>query len=176
MRAIQHFLDRRGAAPKTKVHSQRTHETSSPALPSLEVKRGLGKDAIHSAVWVDDTVFVHKTPAHPPCTGLEAGCQVCTAAASAARRSQSGWHRLAKALGLGLSDDKRQNPSQRVTFTGMVVDTFLRTLSIPPDKKTHLATFFESFFDLRQCTLSQLASFRGRVQHYSACIPYICPL
>jgi hypothetical protein len=60
---------------------------------------------------------------------------------------------------LGLSDDKRQKPSQRVTFTGMVVDTFLRTLSIPTDKKIRLATFLESFFDLRECTLSQLASF-----------------
>ncbi len=108
------------------------HDTSSPALPSLEVKWGLGKDALHSVVWVDDPVFVHrgKTPTLPPCAGLEAGCQMCTAAASSARRSQSGWHRLAKALGLGPSDDKRQDPSQRVTFTGMVVDTFLRTLSL----------------------------------------------
>ena len=175
MRAIQRFLARRGTAPKPRVHSRRTPATSPPALPSLEVKRGLGRDALHSVVWVDDTVFVHKTPAHPPCAGLGGGCQICTAAASSAQRSQSGWHRLAKALGLGLSDDKRQDPSQRVTFTGMVVDTFLRTLSIPPDKKTRLATFLESFFDLRECTLSQLASFRGRVQHYSACIPYVLP-
>ena len=70
MRAIQRFLARRGTAPKPRIHSRRTPATSRPALPSLEVKRGLGRDALHSVVWVDDTVFVHKTPAHPPCAGL----------------------------------------------------------------------------------------------------------
>jgi hypothetical protein len=55
----------------------------------------------------------------------------------------------------------------------MVVDTFLRTLYIPPGKKDRLAAFLESFFNLRECSLTELASFRGRVQHYSACIPYI---
>ena len=49
----------------------------------------------------------------------------------------------------------------------MIVDTFLRTLSSPPDKKERLAAFLESFFYLRECTIAELASFRGRVQHYS---------
>ena len=57
----------------------------------------------------------------------------------------------------------------------MIVDTFLRTLSIPPDKKAKLAAFLETFFDLRECSLHDLASLRGRIQHYSACIPYILP-
>jgi hypothetical protein len=35
----------------------------------------------------------------------------------------------------------------------------------------------ESFFDLRECSFSELASFRGRIQHHSAsgCIPYTLP-
>jgi hypothetical protein len=57
----------------------------------------------------------------------------------------------------------------------MVVDTFLRTLSIPPDKEAKLAAFLEDFFDRREATLSELASLRGRVQHYSACLPYVAP-
>jgi hypothetical protein len=57
----------------------------------------------------------------------------------------------------------------------MVVDTFHRTISIPPDKKLRLATYLETFFSLRECSLTDLASLRGRVQHYSACIPYIKP-
>ena len=48
-----------------------------------------------------------------------------------------------QALGLGLSDDKRQLPSQRVIYTGMVVDSFLGTISIPPEKKARLAEFLE---------------------------------
>ena len=59
----------------------------------------------------------------------------------------------------------------------MVVDTFGRTISIPPDKKVRLAGFLESFFDRREASLSDLASLRGRVQHYSAClqVPHILP-
>jgi hypothetical protein len=48
-------------------------------------------------------------------------------------------------------------------------------VSLPPDKETRLANFLEGFFDLRESTLSQLASLRGRIQHYSICLPYILP-
>jgi hypothetical protein len=57
----------------------------------------------------------------------------------------------------------------------MVVDTFLRTLSMPPEKVTRLAAFLESFFDRREASLSDLASLRGRIQHYSACLPHVLP-
>ncbi len=43
----------------------------------------------------------------------------------------------------------------------MIVDTFLRTLSIPPDKKERLAAFLKSFFNLSKCSIAELASFRG---------------
>jgi hypothetical protein len=85
--------------------------------------------------------------------------------------------RLADELGLGLSDEKRQLSSQRVTYTGMVVDTYRRTISIPhwQDKKLRLAQCLEEFFGLRECSVHDLASLRGRVQHYSACLPYVRP-
>ena len=178
MRCIQRFLARRAPRDSRPIHSARVQETEPDApvsaLPS-PTPRGLHPTALHSAVWVDDAVFATKTPPHPPCLGLTGGCPVCSAFARNARRSQHGWHRLAAELGLGLSDDKRQYPSQRVTYTGMVVDTFLRTLSIPPDKEAKLAAFLEDFFDRREATLSELASLRGRVQHYSACLPYVAP-
>jgi hypothetical protein len=47
----------------------------------------------------------------------------------------------------------------------MVVDTFHSTITIPPEKKARLAGFLEGFFDLREASLSDLASLRGRVQH-----------
>jgi hypothetical protein len=53
----------------------------------------------------------------------------------------------------------------------MVMDTFHRTLSIPPNKEAKLAVFLEEVFDRREATLSEPASLRGRVQHYSACLP-----
>ena len=138
-------------------------------------RRGLQPQALHTAVWVDDTVFVTKTRPHPPCSGLTGGCPVCAQTARSAARSQSAWHRLADSLGLGLSDEKRQLPSQRITYTGIVVDSFHHTLSIPPEKKLRLATCLESFLASSTTTAHDLASLRGRVQHYSCCLPYVLP-
>jgi hypothetical protein len=58
----------------------------------------------------------------------------------------------------------------------MTVNSFLGTISIPPDKQHRLAAFLEEFFFRREATLSKLASFCGRVQHYSAGLPYVQPL
>ena len=107
MRCIQRFLARRAPAPARRPHTRRAAPApASPPPPA--VRRGLHDTALHSAVWVDDTVFATKTPPHGPCAGLTGGCPVCGRTARAARRSQLGWHRLAHDLGLGLSDDKRQ--------------------------------------------------------------------
>ena len=112
-----------------------------------------------------------------PCAGLDGGCSVCARSARSARRSQSYWHRLARALGLGpgLSDEKRQEPSQRITYTGIVVDSFRHTLSIPPEKKVRLASCLEEFLYLRSATAHDVASLRGRLQYYSICLPYVLP-
>ncbi len=58
----------------------------------------------------------------------------------------------------------------------MTVDSFLGTISIPPEKKIRLAAFLEEFFFLREATLSELASFHGSIQHYyPAGLPYVLP-
>ena len=67
-------------------------------------------------------------------------------------------------------------PSQRVIYTGMVVDSYLGTISIPPEKKARLAECLEEYFFRREATLSELASLRGRIQHYSAGLPYVLPI
>ena len=57
----------------------------------------------------------------------------------------------------------------------MTIDTFHRTISVPREKKLRLAECLESFFGLRKSTITELASLRGRVQHYSAGLPYVLP-
>ena len=132
---------------------------------------------MQSAVWVDDTIFVTKTLAHATCAGLVTfgGCPVCLHYRAMAACSRSYWLFLAGKLGLGLSDDKRQRASQRVTYTGLTQDTFLSTISIPSDKKRKLAHFLESFFGRRDAVLSRLTSLRDRIQHYSICLPFTLP-
>ena len=67
---------------------------------------------------------------------------------------------------MGLSDEKRQTPSQRVAYTGIVVDTFLHTLCIPQDKKQRLATaLIEDFLLIRFSMSHKVASLRGRLRH-----------
>ena len=155
MRCIQRFLSRRGPATAPTLHTKRPREISdkirlNPLTPPKQnqnpltppaPRRGLGPEALLSAVWVVGAVYVTKTPPHPPCVGLRAGCPVCSKSSRAARRSQSSWYCLAHELGLGLSNEKRQLPSQRVTYTGIVIDTFHCTISIPPDKKSRLVKF-----------------------------------
>jgi hypothetical protein len=182
MRCIQRALARR-APPPVRPNSRRQPApcpflgpaSGLPAASPTGLRRGLNPEALHSVVWVDDTVFVTKTPPHAACPGLAGACPICARSARSASRSQSFWHRLAHSLGLGLSDDKRQTPSQRVTYTGIVVDTFRHTLSIPPDKRQKLSSFLEEFFSCRSSTAQQVASLRGRVQHYSICLPYVLP-
>ena len=97
---------------------------------------------------------------------------MCSARAS--RHPQSAWHRLADELDLGFSEEKCQLPLQRVTYTGMVVDTFHQTISIPSDESC-LAEFLEGFSDQCEATITELTSLRGRVQHYLACLQHIQP-
>ncbi len=179
--AAAHFGQRDAGSPLNaflravlRVHFLASRHPPAPRSPSTrcvtecaEPLPGLGPHALHSACWVDDTVFVTKTARHGPCSGLAGGCQcdVCAESARRAESSQQLWHRLAARLGLGLSDDKRQTPSQRVLYTGLVVDTFLRTLSMPLDKKRKLLDVLLSFPDRREASLPDLASLRGRLQH-----------
>ncbi len=92
-----------------------------------------------------------------------------------ATRTQRYWHDLAADLGFGLSEAKRQLPSQRVVYTGMTVDSFLGTISIPPDKRTRLVALLDDFFFQREATLSELAFLSWRIQHYPAGLPYVLP-
>ncbi len=119
MRCIQRFLARRAPAPVQRAHTRRVPDPAPPPPAALAAspvaepvqRRGLHATTLHSVVWVDRTVFVTKTPPHPPCACLVGGCPVCSRTGSAARQSKSWWHHLADELGLGLSDDRRQLPS-----------------------------------------------------------------
>jgi hypothetical protein len=58
----------------------------------------------------------------------------------------------------------------------IVVDTFRHTLSIPPEKKARLAACLEEFLSIRSASAHDIASLRGRLQHYSCCVPYVLRL
>ncbi len=57
----------------------------------------------------------------------------------------------------------------------MTIDTFHCTISVPQEKKLRLTECLESFFSLRESTITELASLRWHVQPYSAGLPYVLP-
>jgi hypothetical protein len=80
---------------------------------------------------------------------------------------------------MGLSDDPRKTtpaaPSKRVKYTGMVVDTFRRNPH-HASRKSYVPGSLPrgrdlDVFNKGEASLFDLASLRGRVQHYSACLP-----
>jgi len=75
-----------------------------------------------------------------------------------------------------LSLSKRQPPSQRVEYTGVIVDTIAGRLYIPEKKLAKLRSCLDGLAGASVCTTRELLSVRGRVRHYSLCIDYIGPL
>lgn len=128
------------------------------------------------SLWVDDLFLAQNVNPHGSCGGLLAGCAICVAAKLAFAKTQSYWHQLACDLGITLSPSKRQEISQQVEYTGIVLDSIQGRFYIPDKKKVKLLSCLGTFVGLREFSLRALASLRGRVLHYSICIMYIRPL
>ena len=127
-------------------------------------------------LWVDDMLLAQNVVAHGQCGGLLLGCDICLSAARCFGAAQSYWHSLAADLGVTLSPPKRQEISQQVEYTGVVMDTIRGRFFIPGKKLAKLTASLRDFNEASTFTLRALASVRGRVLHYSLCIMYVRPL
>ncbi len=130
---------------------------------------------ILSALWVDDTIMVSKSTPHISCLGIVGKCKHCLAHLKTAKASQLYWHTLADDLGLTLNSHKHQDPSQRVTFTGLIIDTIQMLFLIPLPKLLKLLASLIFVRSKSHCTIRELASVRGRSRHYTVCIRHILP-
>ncbi len=98
MYAIQRFLARRAPPPPSPLRTAGTSDSDMlGAEPEADIPvvafpsatpHGLHSTALHSAVRVDDAVYVTKTAPHHPFLGLAGGCLVCSHFGRQARRSQ----------------------------------------------------------------------------------------
>ncbi len=129
-----------------------------------------------TALWVDDTIMVSKSIPHGRCPGLLGDCLKCLKHLKRAVASQLFWHTFADDLGLSLHLQKRQNPSQRVTFTGLTIDTIQMIFQIPMVIQLRLLASLIFIRSRTECTLRQLCSVRGRIRHYCVCIRHMLPL
>lgn len=127
-------------------------------------------------LWVDDLILAWNVPYHGRCGGLAANCSKCQEALERFKELRSYWHDLADKLGISLSLSKRQPPSQRVEYTGVIVDTVAGRLFIPEKKLEKLRKCLSDLASAPDCSTRELLSVRGRLRHYSLCINYIEPL
>jgi hypothetical protein len=129
-----------------------------------------------TALSVDDTIMVSKSIPHGRCPGLLGDCPQCLKHLNRAVASQLFWHTLADDLGLLLHLQKRQNPSQRVTFTGLTIDTIQMIFQTPMVVPLRLLASLIFIRSRIECTLRQLCSVRDRIRHYCVCIRHMLPL
>jgi len=95
----------------------------------------LGRGALLSVVWVDDTVWDVKGPRHRLCGGLEAGCVECGLLQVEAVAAMDRMEAHCLEVHMWLSDDKRQVPGQRVVYTGIIVDNIRGRFFCPEEKR-----------------------------------------
>ena len=65
--------------------------------------------------------------------------------------------------GIPVAAHKTEGPSTAVTFLGIMVDTILFQLRLPPEKVTLLKTLVEELSRRRSCTRRELESFVGHL-------------
>ena len=156
-------------------------DADSPIVPCTygapgSVPPGCALGPLMVSLWVDDLLTAQNIYYHGRCGGLVGGCHICATLLSHFTESQHYMRNLAAQLGFSLHAKKRQEPSQRATYTGIIIDTVAFRLFIPDDKLAKLRSSLLELISAESCSFRSLAAVRGRLLHYSVCILHIRPL
>ena len=156
-------------------------DADSPIVPCTygapgSVPPGCALGPLMVSLWVDDLLTAQNIYYHGRCGGLVGGCPICATLLSHFTESQHYMRNLAAQLGFSLHAKKRQEPSQRATYTGIIIDTVAFRLFIPDDKLAKLRSSLLELISAESCSFRSLAAVRGRLLHYSVCILHIRPL
>eukprot|EP00731_Ephydatia_muelleri_P032743 Em0024g287a len=68
-------------------------------------------------------------------------------------------------LEIPLAAHKCEGPSTKITFLGIVIDTSVGELSLPAEKLNHLRDLLEDWGDRKSCSLKDLESLIGYLNH-----------
>ena len=74
-------------------------------------------------------------------------------------------------LGVPLSDEKAEGPTQRLKYLGTVIDTVEQTVSLPDGKMHEILEKLNSFIGRDTCSRHDLQSLIGSLQFAAKCIP-----
>lgn len=125
--------------------------------------------------WVDDLLFVHTTPPHPPCLGATSGCRICQAAVDSCAAKEAAVKAFLPTLGISLSA-KGHSSAQFGEFLGLQHDTVRGIYLVPEDRIASIVTLTTTIAALTSSTPRQLAKLRGKLGHYAIALDYLQPV
>jgi hypothetical protein len=82
-----------------------------------------------------------------------------------ARSAQAHVRYVSAQVHLELADKKRQEPSQRIQYTGIIVDTVAGRLFCPPEKLAGVVTALRNLMARTSAGARVIAGCRGKLQH-----------
>ena len=169
-----HFGEKTAGSPLASiVNSFRRHVANGRRGWRATLAQGIPSGIILSGAWCDDVIYVIKTQPHGLCGGERSFCVLCLFAKVEARAAQAFIRSESRILHLNLSDDKRQEAAQRVTYTGIVIDSVEGRVFCPDDKRAGIVAAITRLAAGGPRGAREVAAVRGKLIHYSACIPYI---
>ena len=169
-----HFGEKTAGSPLAcLVNAFRRHVRARRSGWRPTVVPGEGSGAIFSVAWCDDTVYVVKNERHGTCGGEASLCATCLFAKTEGTAAQAFVREESRILHLKLADDKRQVVSQRVTYTGVIIDTIAGRLFCPEIKRLGVLVRVGDLASGGLRSARALAGVRGKLLHYANCIPYI---
>jgi hypothetical protein len=127
---------------------------------------------VHVAAWVDDLIFVMRTPPHGDCAGFEGGCEVCAEYQGRALRVQELWREKARRLNIPLSE-KGHEVAQHGAYTGVGIDTLRGRFLMLEDKLASTIAAGRDLAGTASTTPRLLSRVRGKFLHYGCAIPFI---
>ena len=126
------------------------------------------------AEWVDDLCLVTHNVLHDRCEGSTGGCPVCEKNLQHSTQTQLYVDQLLADCGIPLSG-KGHDSSQVGTFVGICHDTLHNKLLILDKKLCKIQQSLVELLACVTCSPRRAAALRGRLQHYTACLPYLEP-
>ena len=163
---VEHFGHKVAGSPLNALILCLLRFLARPAPDQGEL-RGASRRTILGAAWVDDTVLICKGIPHARCLGIVGGCPLCSERLTVALERQEYWLWLCNELGWELALDKRQNPTQVFTYSGLIFDLVRGLLLVPELKKAKIIEDLQGMLSATMATPRRLMQVSGRLRHYS---------
>ena len=78
-------------------------------------------------------------------------------------------------IGLPLAPEKFVEPTQSITFLGLVIDSVCMAIAIPDDKYTKIEKQLRNLLQAKKTTVKQVQALAGSLNFITRAVPHGCP-